>query len=82
MAFPLIPFPISTVFVIVFGAAIIVILWKLRKKGKIYRMLSNISLIVGSIVLVLIIISMASAILQGTASLYPYPTITPQPLPP
>ena len=82
MAFQLIPFPISIIFILVFGAAIIVILWKLRKKGKVYRMLSNISLIVGLIVLILIIASMTSTLLQETASSFPYPTITPQPLPP
>ena len=82
MAFQLIPFPISIIFILVFGAAIIVILWKLRKKGKVYRMLSNISLIVGLIVLVLIIVSMASTLLQGQTGSYPYPTITPQPLTP
>jgi len=82
MAFQLIPFPISIIFVLAFGAAVIVILWKLRKKGKAYRMLSNISLIVGLIVSVLFIISMVSTLLQGQTGSYLYPTVTPKPLPP
>lgn len=57
MAFELIPFPISTIFVLVFGVAVIAVLWKLRRRGKVYLLLSNISLIVGVIVLMLIVYS-------------------------
>jgi hypothetical protein len=54
MAFELIPFPISIIFVFVFGVAAIAVLWKLRKRGKFYLMLSNISLILGFIAFALL----------------------------
>jgi hypothetical protein len=54
MAFQIIPFPISILFVLVFGVAAIAVLWKLRKRGKVYLILSNISLILGAIVLALL----------------------------
>jgi hypothetical protein len=54
MAFELIPFPISILFVLVFGVAAMAVLWKLRKRGKVYLILSNLSLILGIMVLALI----------------------------
>jgi len=50
MAFELIPFPISILLILVFGVAFIVVLWKIRKNGRIYRILPNLSLIIGAIV--------------------------------
>ena len=76
MAFELIPFPISIIFVLVFGvAAIAAVLWKLRKRGKIYLILSNISLILGIIVFALLFYSIIATIQQGPPSLNPRPTI-------
>jgi hypothetical protein len=51
MAYQLIPFPLSILFVLVFGIAYLVVLWKLRKTGKIYSVLFKISIIVGIIVM-------------------------------
>ena len=45
MAFELIPFPISILFVLVFGIVWMVVLWKLRRRGKIYSILFKLSLI-------------------------------------
>jgi hypothetical protein len=53
MAFELIPFPISIIFVLVFGVACIAVLWKLRKTGKIYSILFKVSAIAGIILLVI-----------------------------
>jgi hypothetical protein len=52
MAFQLIPFPISIIFVLVFGIAWIVVLWKLRRTGKIYYFLFKISIIAGVILII------------------------------
>jgi hypothetical protein len=46
MAFELIPFPISIIFVIVFALVFIAVLWKLRKKGKFYTVLFRLSVII------------------------------------
>jgi hypothetical protein len=45
MAFQLIPFPISIIFVLVFGVAFMAVLWKLRRTGKIYSFLFKASAI-------------------------------------
>jgi len=45
MAFQLIPFPISLLFVLVFAVVWIVVLWKLRRTGKIYSFLFRASAI-------------------------------------
>jgi hypothetical protein len=45
MAFQLIPFPISIIFMLVFAVVWIVVLWKLRRKGKIYSFLFKTSTI-------------------------------------
>ena len=52
MAFQLIPFPISIIFVLIFGIAWIVVLWKLRRTGKIYSFLFKISIIAGVILMI------------------------------
>jgi hypothetical protein len=52
MAFQLIPFPISIIFVLVFGIAWIVVLWKLRRTGKIYHFLFKISIIAEVILII------------------------------
>jgi len=52
MALQLIPFPISIIFVLVFGIAWIVVLWKLRRTGKIYYFLFKISIIAGVILII------------------------------
>ncbi len=56
MALNLIPLPIAIPFILVFVVAALVVLWKLRKNGKIYRILFyvSIALIVGVIVLALL----------------------------
>ena len=55
MAFQLIPFPISILFGLVFAVAWIVVLWKLRRNGKIYSILFKASLIAGLVLLVVIL---------------------------
>ena len=52
MAYELIPFPLSLLFVLVVGVAYMAVLWKLRKTGKIYSILFKISAIVGTILLI------------------------------
>jgi hypothetical protein len=63
MAFELIPFPLSILFVVVFCVATELVLWKLRKYGKVYRMLSNLSVIVGVVVVGLVLALVVSAML-------------------
>ena len=62
MAFELIPFPISILFAVVFVVAVIAVLWKLRERGKTYRILFNISLVIAAFVLALIIIGAISTL--------------------
>jgi hypothetical protein len=52
MAFELIPFPISIIFVLVFVFAWLIVLWKLGKTGKIYSILFKLSVIAGAILIV------------------------------
>ena len=56
MAFELIPFPISMLFVAAFGLAWIAVLYKLRERGKIYSILFWVSLMVGVLVFVLFLV--------------------------
>jgi DNA-binding transcriptional regulator of glucitol operon len=63
MAFELIPFPLSVLFVVVFCVAAELVLWKLRKYGKVYRMLSNLGVIVGLVVVGLVLALVVSALL-------------------
>jgi len=58
MAFELIPFPISIIFVLVFCLAFIAILWKMRKKGRIYSILFMASVIVGILLLITFVFSL------------------------
>ena len=53
MAFQLIPFPISILFVLVFGLACMAILWKLPRTRKIYSNLFKAGAIVGIILIVI-----------------------------
>ena len=52
MAFEIIPFPISIIFVLVFAIAWLAVLWKLRKTGKIYSIMFKLSVIAGAILIV------------------------------
>jgi hypothetical protein len=63
MAFQLIPFPISIIFALVFGIACIAVLWKLRKRGKIYSLLFNISAIGGIILLAIFLYEIIANVL-------------------
>lgn len=83
MAFTLIPYPLSVLFILVFVVAAELVLWKLRKNGKSYRMLSNVALAAGVFVLVVLVIAVVLG-LQSAALANPnlYPTLSPQPVPP
>jgi hypothetical protein len=63
MAFELIPFPISIIFVLVFVIAWLAVLWKLRKTGKIYSILFKLSVIAGAILIVAFIYGIIQNIL-------------------
>ena len=63
MSFELIPFPLSILFVVVFAVVVELVLWKLRKNGKVYRMLSNVGIVVGVIVMGLVLALVVSALL-------------------
>jgi len=64
MAFELIPFPISIIFVVVFALAWIVVLWKLRKRGKTYSILFKVSLVVGILFSVALLYSIVANMLS------------------
>ena len=63
MAFELIPFPLSILFVVVFAVVVELVLWKLRKNGKVYLMLSNVGIVVGVVLAGLVLALVASALL-------------------
>ncbi len=63
MAFELIPFPISIIFVLVFVIAWVAILWKLRKTGKIYSILFKLSVIAGVILIIAFIYGITAKVL-------------------
>jgi hypothetical protein len=63
MALELIPFPISMVFAVVFGLVWIVVLYKLRRRGRVYSMLFRTSLIIGILLLFAIIFSIIAGML-------------------
>jgi len=63
MAFELIPYPLSILFVVVFAVAAELVLWKLRKNVKVYRMLSNVGIVVGVVVGGLVLALVVSALL-------------------
>jgi ABC-type Fe3+-siderophore transport system permease subunit len=62
MAYELIPYPISIIFLGVFWFAVMLVLWKLRTKGKIYFILylvgMAITILLGVIVGYLLVASM------------------------
>ncbi len=58
MALNLIPFPISIIFVLVFCVVFIVMLWKLRRRGRVYSILFKASVIVGILLFIAFIISL------------------------
>jgi len=60
MVFTLIPFPLSAIVVIVFVLVAELVLWKLRKNGKTYRIISNIAVVLGVLFLALILILLIS----------------------
>ena len=82
MAFELIPFPLSVLFILVFEAAFIAVLWKLRNRGKIYFWLSNLSLVLGVFVLVLLVYSVVAGFYQVSPVPRRGATIFPQPVTP
>ncbi len=52
MAYQLIPFPLSLLFVLIFGIAYFVALWKLRRIARVYSILFKISIIAGIILII------------------------------
>ncbi len=65
MAFQLVPFPISIIFALVFGVAVIAVLWRLRKRGKFFLILFYLSLIIGVAVFALLFYSIATGLLNS-----------------
>jgi hypothetical protein len=63
MAFELIPFPISILFVLVVALVFMAVLWKLRKTGKIYFILFWVSAIAGLILLAIFFYELISNML-------------------
>ena len=62
MAFNLIPFPIAILFAVVFTLACEVVLWKLRKRDKIYSFLFEASVII----VILLIAAFFYSVIAGT----------------
>ena len=52
MAYELIPFPLSIIFVLILGIAYFVALWKLRRTARIYSILFKVSIIAGVILII------------------------------
>ena len=63
MAFELIPFPISILFVLVVALVFMAVLWKLRKTGKIYHVLFWASAIAGLILLAIFLYELVATML-------------------
>jgi hypothetical protein len=63
MAVELIPFPISIIFVFVFGLVCIAVLWKLRQRGKVYSILFKASLIIGILLFAALLYSIITSML-------------------
>jgi len=57
MALDLTPLPISIIFVVVLGLVCMTVLWKLRKRGKIYSILFNASILIVILLLVVFLYS-------------------------
>ena len=58
MALELIPYPISIIFLVVLFFAWLVILWKMRRRAKIYSVLFYASLIIGILLLIVLLLSL------------------------
>ena len=56
MSYELIPFPLSLIFIVIFGIVVEVALWKLRKNGATYRWLSNLAIIFDVVVFALVLL--------------------------
>jgi hypothetical protein len=64
MAYNLIPFPIAIIFAIVFVLACEVVLWKLRKRDKVYSFLFKATLIIGIFLLAVFLYSIITDMLS------------------
>jgi hypothetical protein len=65
MVFELIPLPISILFVAIFVMVALVVLWKIRKRGKVYLILFSFSMIIVLAFIVLVAAVIASALLTS-----------------
>jgi hypothetical protein len=63
MSFNLIPFPLSLIFIVVFGVVIEAVLWKLRKNGSTYRWLSNLAIVFSAVVIALVVLLIVQPLL-------------------
>jgi hypothetical protein len=63
MGFDLIPLPISIIFVFVFGLVCMAVLWKLRKRSKIYSLLFSASLIAVMLLFIALLYSIITTML-------------------
>jgi uncharacterized membrane protein len=64
MAYNLIPFPIAIIFAIIFVLACVVVLWKLRRRDKVYSFLFKASLIIGILLLAVFLYSIITGMLS------------------
>ena len=64
MALELIPMPISILFVVVLGLVCMTVLWKLRKRGRVYSLLFKASLIIIILLLVALLYSTVMGMLS------------------
>jgi hypothetical protein len=60
MDYTLIPLPLSLLFVLVFIVAAELVLWRLRKNGRSYRLISNLALALGIVFAALIFVLVLS----------------------
>jgi hypothetical protein len=63
MPYELIPFPLSLIFVVIFGVVVEVALWKLRGNGTAYRWLSNLAIVFGAVVIALLVLLIVQPLL-------------------
>ncbi len=64
MAYNLIPFPIAIIFAVVFALVWVVLLWKLRKREKVYSFLFKATLIIGILLLAAFLYSIITGMLS------------------
>jgi hypothetical protein len=76
MPYNLIPFPISILFIVIFGLAWIMITWKLRKKGRFYSLFFKLSLFIIVLFFVLIFYSIIANLVKPSIQLTPTPYAT------